>query len=311
MTTKLVTEDVWPFLTAAAKATSRPSMCAVAYFSEGASRLLPLRSGSRLVVDASEASVAGGRTCPKDLILLWQLGVRIFSVENLHSKLLVLGSRAYIGSANVSNHSANTLLEAVLVTTDRHSVSAARAYIRSLCLNELGLEELRRLSGLYRRPQMHGKKGVKRQRRSRRPALTELRIAKLVTRAWPEGSESAQEAGEKVARSKWKHRATHQFDTFHWGGNSSLKRGQSVLQIIDEGDGQVFVSPPGNIIHTKKWRSGKRTGMYVYLELPKQRRKRLNIFCKQLGYGAKKKLSRSGRVADAAFAEKLRAVWQK
>lgn len=311
MTTKLVTENVWPFLTAAAKATNLPAMCAVAYFSEGASRLLPLRSGSQLVVDASEASVAGGRTCPKDLILLWQRGVRIFSVENLHSKLLVLGSRAYIGSANASSHSANTLLEAVLVTTDRKSVSAARAYVRSLCLNDLGLEELRRLSGFYRRPKIHGKRGSKRQKRSQRAALTELRITKLVTGAWPKGSESAQEAGEKIARSRRKHRATHQLDTFHWRVNSPLKRGQSVMQIIDEGDGQVFVSPPGNIIHTKKWWSAKRAGMYVYVELPKQRRKRLDIFCKQLGYGAKKRLSRSGRVADTAFAEKLRAVWQK
>jgi len=285
-------------------------MCAVAYFSEGASRLLPLRAGSRLVVDASEASVSGGRTCPADLILLWKRGVRVFSVENLHAKLLVLGSRAYIGSANASNHSANTLLEAVLVTTDRGSVKAAKEYVRSLCLNELGIEELRRLGGLYRRPQMQGKKRRTSAKRSARAVLSELRLAKLIVREWPSGSESAQIAGEKVARARRKHRATHEIDTFHWGGNGAFRRGQSVIQIIDEGAGNVFVSPPGNVINTKKWRSGKRGGMFVYLELPKLRRKRLHIFSKQLGYGAKKKLSRSGRVADVDFAEKIRSAWR-
>jgi len=48
---------------------------AVAYFGKGASRLLPLTAGSRLVVDASECAVASGQTCPADLIKLVARGV--------------------------------------------------------------------------------------------------------------------------------------------------------------------------------------------------------------------------------------------
>lgn len=50
---------------------------AVAYFSEGASSLLPLAKGSRLVVNASERCVASGQTCPADLIKLVERGVAV------------------------------------------------------------------------------------------------------------------------------------------------------------------------------------------------------------------------------------------
>ena len=48
--------------------------------------------------------------------------MRIFSVANLHAKVYVLGTTALIGSANASQHSAHTLVEAMLLTTDRKVV---------------------------------------------------------------------------------------------------------------------------------------------------------------------------------------------
>lgn len=53
-------DDVWPVISAAAR--RRKGHVAVAYLGTGATKLLPLESGSVLVVDASEAAVCSGRT---------------------------------------------------------------------------------------------------------------------------------------------------------------------------------------------------------------------------------------------------------
>ena len=310
MTTELITQGVWRRLTAAAKKTHRPSLVAVAYFGKNAGGLLPLRRGSRLVVDASEAAVSSGQTCPTDLKKY--KGVRIFSVQNLHAKLFVLGSRAYIGSANASHHSAGTMLEAVIETTDRNTVKAARNYVRGLCLHELGQEELDRLAKLYKPPRIKGRR--KKQRKKRvstltRPDLPTLRIAQLVEGYPPAGSENAQEAGEKVARAKRKKRQTHVLEDFFWPGNCPYQKGDTVVQVVKQENEQKLVSPPANVIHTKIWRRGQKRVTFVYLEVPERRRKRLERLAKQLGYGAKKRLGRGGKVGDQAFAEKLRSAW--
>src|SRR3990170_3851068 len=96
MTTKLLTTDIWPTLTAAAKKSSGPSDGAVAYFGSSGSTLLPLSEGSRLVVDASDQAIKCGQPNPHELAKMLKKGVRVFSVPNLHAKIFVFGRSAYI-----------------------------------------------------------------------------------------------------------------------------------------------------------------------------------------------------------------------
>ena len=91
MSAIFVSQGIWPQLTRAARGSRQHCAVAVAYFGKGASRLLPLAKGSRLVVDASERSVASGQTCPADLIKLVKRGVAVYGVPNLHAKVFVLG----------------------------------------------------------------------------------------------------------------------------------------------------------------------------------------------------------------------------
>ena len=105
MTTELITDRVWAAITEAARNTKTPAYVAVAYFGNGASKLLPLRKGSRLVVDASEHAVKSGQTSPAELLKLHRKGVKVYSIENLHAKVFVFGRTAFVGSANVSQRS--------------------------------------------------------------------------------------------------------------------------------------------------------------------------------------------------------------
>ena len=83
--------DVWTEITAVARANPGASQVAVAYFGIDGPRLLPLKAGSILVVDASIETVSAGGTAPAALRRMLERGTRIFSAQNLHAKVFVFG----------------------------------------------------------------------------------------------------------------------------------------------------------------------------------------------------------------------------
>ena len=311
MSAEFIEKRVWARLRVACRKCRRPAVVAVAYFAKGAAKLLPLKKGSLLVVDASESSVKNGQTCPAELLQLQKKHVRIFSVHNLHAKVYVFGGQAFIGSANASQSSSAKLIEAVVRTTDSEAVKSARRFVKQLCLQELGPEALRRLQKLYRPPKFPVDIPRKQPANSNgrvRAQLSGLHLVHLQPKGYPKGSEEAAAQGRQVAESKRKHRRTHFLDEFSWS-KDTFSKGDAVVQLVDEYEGSKLVVPPGEVIDTRKWSNGRQHCTFIYLEVPHRRRIRMNKLAKRLGRGASKKLKRSGRV-NQDFAGKLRAVWQ-
>lgn len=115
---KVVSENLWPAICQKAKHAEQRK-AAVAYVTDAT--LLPLRKGDLLVTDASDASIAGGRTSAATLQQYFKAGVNLFSLPALHAKILVLDDWAVVGSANASQHSASVYFEAAVVA-DRPDV---------------------------------------------------------------------------------------------------------------------------------------------------------------------------------------------
>jgi hypothetical protein len=129
------------------------SHIAVAFFSSNASKQLPLESGSILVVNLSEPTLAAGLTNPYELEKLLRKGVAIYNNPKLHAKVFVFPGSAVVGSNNASHSSANNLLEAAIEVTATGTVAACKKYVKSLCQSPpLGTEHLQYLKGLYRAP---------------------------------------------------------------------------------------------------------------------------------------------------------------
>jgi hypothetical protein len=310
-TNHLLTTDIWRSLTAAAKKARKPSYVAVAYFGQGASKLLPLRANSRLVVDASENAVRSGQTHPTDLKLLQKRGVIIYSAPNLHAKIYVCDEVALVGSANASNHSAGTLIESMLRTTDPGIVRSAKSFVGSLCLNELSPGALDRLQEIYKPPRLPKGKPKRRRMGQRAPThLPRLFLSQLVRGEPPAGSEAAQEKGLRIAKSCRKHARTYVLQDFYWWGNAPFRGGDKVIQVTKEVDGRRLIEGPADIIHTQRWQRKGRRVMFVYMELPNVRRTSLEKLAGRLGYGAKKKLLRNGLVRNRKFAEALYENWR-
>jgi hypothetical protein len=303
MTTAFISEGIWPRLTKAAVACRSTALVAVAYLGKGAANLLPLTKGSRLVVDASEANVVRGATCPADLLKLHKSGVRVFHAPNLHAKVYVFGKTAFIGSANASKHS-GTLTEALVRTTDRKVTAAARRFIVGLDKRELLAEELKHLKELYNPPRSLG--GKKKRAPQKKSAFAPMRIVRLSYADPPKGSKKAEAEGRREASERRVDKKTAQLDEFFNEQGAEYKLYDTVLQVINESNGRTYVFP---ILHIKKWSNGRKRCTFYFLEIPKRRRRSLKRMVEILGPGSRKRLQRDGRV-NAKLASKIRLAWQ-
>jgi len=311
MTTAFKSQSIWPEITSVVRDAKTPCLVAVAYFGKGASSLLPLPKGSRLVVNASEQAIKSGQTCPDDLLKLLRRGVAVFSVPNLHAKVFVVGRAAYVGSNNVSHNSATTLMEAAVRSTDPDVARSARKFVKDLCLDELTPEFLRQLGKLYQKPKFLGNRKAKGKMEgtSSRPALPRLLLAQLKPTNWSEREQGLHETGLSEAKKHRRHSRSWIIDDFSWDGKCPFQKDDKVLQATDEGGGNVFITAPGRVIHvTPKERVGNRLVSFVFLERPDLRRRRIQNLARVIGCEVRK-LKRGGLVRDRSFAQALLGTW--
>ena len=155
MSTELVTGKVWTAIQAAAEKARGRRLAAVAYIGvDGAELLSDFGENDVLVCNMGSAALSTGATNPEAIERLLARGVHVYSYDRLHAKVYVLGSVAFIGSANVSDSAANRLAEAMTRTTERTLVADARRFVRSTCRDALPvtMDFVEIARKVYRRP---------------------------------------------------------------------------------------------------------------------------------------------------------------
>jgi hypothetical protein len=299
MTTTLLTTGVWQELTRAVRDHNGPVYAAVPYFSRSGSRMLPLRRGDILVVNASDTAVASGQTCPSALRRLTDKGVKVYSLENLHAKVFVLGRTAYVGSANVSASSKDHLIEAVVAIRDCKAVAAAKNFVTGLCGFRVTHNELDRLAEIYRRPRGGLGSGKRQAKKQPRLWIAHIAYEDLDLLFVP-----ALRKGRRVAKTKRSDRRRY-IDEFWWTGEKAFAVGDTVVQIYTYEDGTVEIFPPGKVIERKTVRKGNRCKTFVYLENPNDCGIPYLEARKQLGQAVTRRLRRDGPLGSGVIRERL------
>jgi hypothetical protein len=313
MTTTFLSEKVWAELTEAVSNSKRQCFAAVAYFAKGASSQLPLPKGSLLVVNASDSMVAAGVTCPAELIKLLNRGVRIFNEPKLHAKVFVVGKTAYIGSINVSQHSASHWIEAAIRTTDPDAVRAARKFVEDHCNNQMGPERLKELQKIYRDPLVPGGrigKGKTRKSASGK-TIPRLLLAQLKLEDYSEQEQELCDEGEIVAKQNSQHPRSWIQESILWEGKNPFRQEDLVIQVTNEGSGKFLVAGTASVLHVlPPQKLGTKYVSFVYLERPNQKRRGLKSIAEKVGC-SQKLLKTNGLVRNLLFANRLRKVFSK
>lgn len=133
---KFISDNLWVTLHNLSKKSKRTKV-AVAYFGTGASDQLSLKKGDTLLVAMDLGNVRAGQVNPHEIQKLYDKGVSIFNLPNLHSKIYLFDKAAVITSANVSSHSANHLLEAAVLTDDKNIFANAEKFINDHCIEKV------------------------------------------------------------------------------------------------------------------------------------------------------------------------------
>jgi hypothetical protein len=151
---RLLSETLWAEIQTSASKT--PKMAAVAYVSSD--QIIAFGNGDTLVTDASDDTIAGGQTRARVLEAALHRGGRLFSLPNLHAKVLVFADTAVVGSCNLSANSANVLTEAGWVTDLATEADEARALIQRLIARAVPIDQafITRILGIRVRPRPRG-----------------------------------------------------------------------------------------------------------------------------------------------------------
>jgi hypothetical protein len=94
--------------------------------------LIQFRKGDLLVMNASAQAISCGETDAKLLRRLDKKGVSLYHCAGLHAKVLLLDDVAVISSGNMSNSSANGLVEAGMITDHGSTVAGVASFIEQL-----------------------------------------------------------------------------------------------------------------------------------------------------------------------------------
>ena len=194
-----INREPWKAITPRIEAATQRIVAAVGYVGEGAHKLLPLAKGDLLVCDLSESAVKSGATNPEAILPFLKAKVTVRSRQGLHAKVIVLGRRAYVGSNNASNHSAQRLIEASIETTDSLEVQKLRKFVEQLDGEEITKQRIQELMLL-------------RPKRSRTPdgdiivaelpkKLTEIKIVGCSLGRWTASEVKAAAIGKSEAKS--------------------------------------------------------------------------------------------------------------
>lgn len=135
-------------------------IAAIAYVGDGGASFLPLREGDVLLVDLSIKAVKQGVTDPREIEMLMERGVHVYTRQNLHAKLIVIDDIVIASSANVSKNARQYLDEAGILSTSPTIVKAAKHFIRSRCSEPVRRPYLEQCISLYKPPTFKAAKTI-------------------------------------------------------------------------------------------------------------------------------------------------------
>jgi len=210
----------------------------------------------------SMATVKGGQTNPSEVVKYLRRGVQVFNCSNLHAKVYVFDNAVIIGSANVSKHSAESLVEAGLLCTDRQAVTQARGFVRSLQVEPVSLKYARQCQRIYK-PPAHGVARGKHHRLASTPSHSRLWLVSVHPAEFTDQEDALCSREHKKAAKKLKNTREYEVNSIKWcnpgsGLAKEVKFGDLFVQVWSE-NGTTSIYPPARVLRTTPYRSFDRS----------------------------------------------------
>jgi hypothetical protein len=273
----LADDGLWKELRHISKQRKRRLLVAVPYIGSNTRNLLYLRSGDVLVVALTVANAKNGSVCPKEIARLQKKGVQVFLAPDLHAKVMLCGSKAVVGSANLSQTSFKYRDEAALMTTDAGIVKNVREWFESRMSEPVTPEWLSICDKAWNPPKSNGNrpmgKKIVRQRMGRAVWLVGLAPLDAV----PKDEVALQERGEAEAEQKIEDATKYEITWSRFVGCKRLverlRKGDTWIPVWKDGTTH-YVEEHGRVLGWKRFKT--KAGLvvtYFYVESPRRPKK--------------------------------------
>ena len=136
---RLLSTNLWPLIAKLARMPAR-KQAAIAYVSSD--RHPKFGQGDVLVTDATDGANEAGQTSAIVLSKAASRGARLYSLGGLHAKVICIGRYVVAGSANASAASADTLVEAAVVSDNPSLLAEARSLVEQLTAVAIPIDDV-------------------------------------------------------------------------------------------------------------------------------------------------------------------------
>lgn len=313
MATEFLSARIWPRLRQLARTGRRRAYVAVPFLGKGAAKRLPLRRGDVLITKFDLAAVRAGLVNPREVVAFIKRGVEVHSVANLHAKVYVFGRTAFVGSANVSASSEDSLIEAGCQVTSHDVVAECRTFVQSLRGEIVELKFARTLIPFWKpAPTPYRTSTLRTFHRVRQSELVAVSLKEI---DYDAADESAADRAHRSARSKVRNRETFRLDDFRWGGRvpKALRVGSRVLMCTMRSGGVTEITAPARLLEIRRYKGSRGSWRaIIVVETRKHLRdKRKSMVLRALGASGKPLRSMRGTTVlkDAALIYKLGQLW--
>jgi len=232
---QFLADDIWTTIKSLSDK-SRRTKVAVAYFGTGASTQITLKKDDTLLVAMTLGNVKVGQVNPFEIEKLYNKGVHIFNLANLHSKIYLFDKSLIIGSANVSSNSADILIETALLTDDRKTISQADSFIKEHCIEKVEQDYIEVCKKNYNPPKYFGNRQKRTTKSKFKGQLSTTWVISTTPTEWKDADYETLETDQDVFENKISNKRTLELYEVKYGIShpfiKKVKEGDNIIEII-------------------------------------------------------------------------------
>lgn len=232
---KFLSHDLWATIKNLSKKSKRTKV-AVPYFGTGGTTLLELKKGDTLLVAMDLNNVKAGLVSPHEIQKLYDKGVSIFNLQNLHAKIYLFDKQTVMGSANVSSHSVNHLIEAGILADDKTIRLNAERFIDEHCIEKVEQDYIELCKEHYHPPKNFVSKKNPRTKNAFKGQLSRLWVISTKPIEFSDDDYAVLEKDKAIFEKKISNKRLFELDEIKYSIKdkfiTSVKEGDIILEIV-------------------------------------------------------------------------------
>src|SRR5690606_8313831 len=146
---KYLSNNLWDNIRLLSENSKNQMVVVSPYVGRNIDNIIKFKENDILITSLTKSNVEQGNVDPRSVEKLIDNKVKVFSIENLHSKIYYFEESVIVGSSNLSENSKDYLFESGIWTDDKRVIKQIENELEELLEEEITLEYVQSLKEYY------------------------------------------------------------------------------------------------------------------------------------------------------------------